>query len=70
MANTDPQALKDAALAYERSNASQKDYDPSTQKAVDLQFAATQGGENTHPEEPITPTADVAVTADAKTANK
>lgn len=53
MANTDPEALKAAQAAYAASNASLKDYDPETQAAKDLQFLSTQGGPNTHPEEPV-----------------
>lgn len=69
MANTDPKALEDAALAYQRSNASLKDYDPSKQEAIDFQWAIVEGDENTHPQEPITATADAGVAglaADAK----
>lgn len=58
MANTDPEALKAAALAYERSNASLADYNPEDQTALDPHFLSTRGGVNTHPSEPITATAN------------
>lgn len=58
MANTDPEALKAAAEAYKASNVSLADYNPEEQSALDPAFLATRGGENTHPEEPITATAD------------
>lgn len=58
MANTDPQAVQDAQLAYERSNASLKDYDPAKQEALDLAWVAATGGPNTHPQEPVLTTAE------------
>lgn len=68
MANTDPEALKAAAAAYAASNASLADYDPAKQEAKDSQYLATQGGPTTHPDEPVTVSADAALApvADAK----
>lgn len=58
MANTDPEALKAAQVAYEASNASLGDYNPAEQTALDPAFLSTRGGVNTHPSEPILATAN------------
>lgn len=50
MANTDPEALKAAQLAYERSNSSGLVEEGA---ALDPSYEATRGGDTTHPEEPI-----------------
>lgn len=63
MANTNPEDLAAAALAYERSNASLKDYDPTKQEALDERYEQTllDTPARELPKEPITATADAAL---------
>jgi hypothetical protein len=49
MANTDPEALKAAQLAYERSNVSLKDYNPHQLEDADKVGEV----ERAHPAEPV-----------------